>query len=159
MARPLRIEFSFFKFLAFAEFLLRSCCLNSIATGVPASQMSLLLVRKDLLYPSDPAVIQPHFDPARMEKGGCKDILHDSNGAFAGSLVLFQNNFDALSGPNVAALLTVHCTLPLLLHADHDLYQVALKEVKPSFTKSPLPPFRKGGFQSPILTRMGATWY
>ncbi len=40
-----------------------------------------------------------------------------------------------------------------------ELYQVALKEVKPPFTKSPLPPFRKGGFQSPILTRMGATWY
>ncbi len=38
-------------------------------------------------------------------------------------------------------------------------YQVALKEVKPPFTKSPLPPFIKGGFQSPILTRMGATWY
>jgi hypothetical protein len=72
---------------------------------------TILLIRKDLLYPSNLAVFQPHFDPARMEWGGCKDILHDPNCPFAGSLVLFENNFDALSGSNVAALLTVHCAL------------------------------------------------
>ncbi len=57
---------------------------------------------------SDLAVNQPHLDPARMEGGRCQDILHDPNGAFAGSLVLFQNDLDALSRSNGAALSAVH---------------------------------------------------
>jgi hypothetical protein len=73
-----------------------------------AAYFILLLVRKNLLYPSDPAILQPHFDPMRMEGGICQNVLHHSSGAFACSLVLFQDNFDELSGPNTAALLTVH---------------------------------------------------
>ena len=37
------------------------------------SQNNVLLVRKDLLYPSDLAVFELHFDPAGMEGGGCED--------------------------------------------------------------------------------------
>jgi hypothetical protein len=82
-----------------------------IRTGLSVCQLSLFLIRKDLLHPSYLAVFQPHFDTARMEWGGCKDILHDPNCPFTGALVFFKNNFDALSGSNIAALLTVHCTL------------------------------------------------
>jgi len=69
----------------------------------------LSIVRKHLLHPPDLSVFEPYLDPTRMKGGRSKNILHGPNGSFAGSLVLFQNNCDALSGPNVTALLTAHC--------------------------------------------------
>ena len=72
--------------------------------------MFFSLVRQDLLHPPDLSVNQPHFDPARMKRGRSKDVLYDPDGAFAGSLVLFQNNFDSFSGPNFASMLTIHFT-------------------------------------------------
>jgi hypothetical protein len=75
-------------------------------------QFRLLLPRKDLLYPSDLAIGQAHLNPAGMEGGGCQDVFDDPNGPFAGSLILFQDNFDALSRLNGVALLAVHDALP-----------------------------------------------
>ena len=68
----------------------------------------LSLVRKHLLHPSDLAVFQPHFDPARMESGGCQDILYNPDRPDAGSLVFFQDDCDALSRSNFNAILAVH---------------------------------------------------
>jgi len=75
---------------------------------ISASHLYSLLIRKDFLYPSDPAVLQPHFDPARMEGGRSKDILYNPDRSAAGSLVFFQDDCDALSGSNVTAILAVH---------------------------------------------------
>lgn len=68
----------------------------------------LSLVRKHLLHPSDPAVFQPYFDPARMEGGGCEDVSYNPDRPDAGSLVFFQDDCDALSRPNFNAILAVH---------------------------------------------------
>ncbi len=75
---------------------------------VRVGRLSLLLIRQDLLHPSDLAVFEPHFDPAGMESGGCEDILYDPDRSVAGSLVFFQDDRDALSGSNVTAILAVH---------------------------------------------------
>lgn len=66
------------------------------------------LVRKDPLYSPDPAIIQSHLDPARVVRGGREYILHNADRSAAGSLILFQDDFDALTGSNVFPILTVH---------------------------------------------------
>jgi hypothetical protein len=68
----------------------------------------LLLVRKDLLYPTDPPILQSHLDAARVVGGRRQDILYNPDRSVAGSLVLFQDDRDVLTGTNVLAILAVH---------------------------------------------------
>jgi hypothetical protein len=81
----------------------------------------LLLVRKDLLYPSDPPIFQSHLDAARVVGGRRQDNLHNPDRSVAGSLVLFLDNCDALTGTNVAAILAVHTGPDTLLSEPADI--------------------------------------
>jgi hypothetical protein len=84
-------------------------------------KVELLLVRKDLLDSSDPAIIQSHLDPARVMGGRRQDILYNPDRSFAGPLIGFQNDFDALTGANVLAILAVHMGSDTLLGGRVDI--------------------------------------
>ena len=46
----------------------------------------------DNLNPTDPTVLQPHFDSARVKPGPREKILDNASGLFPCALVLFQDN-------------------------------------------------------------------
>lgn len=68
----------------------------------------LPLVREDLLYSPDTAIIQSHLDPARVVGGGREYILYNPDRSAAGSLILLQDDLDSLTGSNILPILAIH---------------------------------------------------
>lgn len=101
----------------------------------------LPLVRKDLLHPADPAIIQSHLDSAGVVGGGREYILHNPDRSAAGSLILLQDDFDALTGSNVFPILAVHIFSPKTEeYSDTNPGKIQIREErkfsKPSTAKS-----------------------
>jgi hypothetical protein len=67
-----------------------------------------VLIRQNLLNASDLAAVQADFDSAGMIGGRCQDILDNPGGAFAGSLIRLQYDFNGCAGTNIFSVLSIH---------------------------------------------------
>jgi hypothetical protein len=63
---------------------------------------------KDFFHSAHNPVIQHHLDAVRMIGGVCEYFLHRAFRQLAGALILFFDNPDTESGPDVRSSATVH---------------------------------------------------
>jgi hypothetical protein len=68
------------------------------------------LFRNYFLYPANYTIHEHYFDPMRMIWRICQEFQNDAFGQLPGPLVLFLDNPDFQSWPDVGSDLTVHCT-------------------------------------------------
>lgn len=62
----------------------------------------------DFGHAANLTVFQADFDAAGMEGGGSEDILHDAVGAFAGTLVFFEDDRYFQAWVNIVSITSVH---------------------------------------------------
>ena len=62
----------------------------------------------NFLHPPDLTVRQSHLDTVPMIWGIGQQIFHHTDGLFAGSLVLFEDDSDSLTGTNILAFAMRH---------------------------------------------------
>jgi hypothetical protein len=60
--------------------------------------------------------------------GGREYILHNPDRSATGSLILFQNDFDSLTGPNVLPILAIHRFPPCKEYSDTNPGKIQIRE-------------------------------